>query len=413
MIYEDEKALACRKEFPGLAQTLYDHRLIYLDNAATNQVGTAVIDAMTAHMIKENANTHRGVHYLSEQATMHFEQTRSDVAGFIGAQDSDCVAFNAGTTAGINTIALGLESRIKSGDAVLVTQLEHHSNYLPWQQLCCRTGAEFRVVPLTGQGDIDLEAYRRLLADGHVKVAAIAHTSNVTGSVNPVKQMVAEAHERDAVCVIDGAQGVRNGRIDVVDIDCDFFCFSAHKMIGPTGVGAIYGKKEALQKLAVKSFGGGMVDRVGYLSSEFSDIPFCLEPGTPNIVGVAGFRAAIAALNRIGREWIAKRERELTRYLENGLRSIEQVTVLGSPQIRSGVVSFVVKGRHPYDLASIMDKHGVAVRVGHHCAIPCLAHFGEDTALRMSPAFYNLFKEIDEALSALQKAIAFFSRWDA
>lgn len=412
MICGDDRVLQVRNEFPGLDQMVYGHKLIYLDNAATNQVGKSVIDAMTNHMLSENANTHRGIHYLGEQATTHLEQARCDAAAFIGARDSDCVVFNSGTTAGINTIALGLEPKLKSGDAVLVTQLEHHSNFLPWQQLCRRTGAEFRVVPLTQQGDIDQEAYSRLLADGRVKAVAIAHTSNVTGAVNPIKQMTAHAHGHDAICVIDGAQGVRNGLVDVTDIDCDFFCFSAHKMIGPTGVGVMYGKMEALRSLGVNAFGGGMADSVGRASSEFSDLPFRFEAGTPNIVGIAGLRAAIAALNKVGKEWISERERKLTKYLEDGLRRIKEVTVLGGPRERCGAVSFVVKGRHPYDLASVMDKQGVAVRAGHHCAIPCLRHFGEETALRMSPAFYNLYEEIDEALLALQKSIEFFSRWD-
>jgi cysteine desulfurase/selenocysteine lyase len=413
MMRDDEKVFEYRNEFPGLAQTVYGQKLIYLDNAATNQVGGSVMDAMTDHMLRENANTHRGIHYLGKQATKHFEQTRLDMAAFIGAHDSDCVVFDSGTTAGINMIALGLERGLGAGDAVLVTQMEHHSNYLPWQQLCRRTGASFRVTPLTGQGDIDLEAYDLHLADGRVKVAAIAHTSNVTGAVNPIREMTARAHERGAICVVDGAQGMRGDAVDVTDIGCDFFCFSAHKMIGPAGIGVIYGKREAFQRLSISAFGGGMVDGVGHEASTFSDLPFRFEAGTPNIVGVAGLGAAAAALNRIGRPWIAQRERELTAYLENGLRGIEGVTVLGSPPVRCGAVSFVVKDRHAYDLASVMDKHGVAVRAGHHCAIPCLAHFGRDAVLRMSPAFYNLYEEIDEALIVMQKAIAFFSKWDS
>jgi len=412
MMHEDDRARLCRTEFPGLAQSVYDQKLIYLDNAATNQVGRAVMDAMMDHMTHENANTHRGIHALSEQATAHFEEARCDVADFIGAKDSDCIIFNAGTTAGINMLALGLENALSPGDAVLVTQLEHHSNYLPWQQLCRRTGAEFRVTPLTEQGDIDPDAFERLLADGHVRVAAFAHTSNVTGAVSPVRQMAAAAHAHGALSVVDGAQGVRNGLVDVTDLDCDFFCFSAHKMIGPTGIGAVYGKREALERLEISSFGGGMVDDVGLKSSTFSDIPFRFEAGTPNIVGAAGFRAAVKTLKAFDGAWIMERERALTRYLEDGLRSFEQVTVLGDPEIRSGAVSFTVKGRHPYDLASVMDKQGVAIRVGHHCAIPCLTHFGENSLLRMSPAFYNLYEEIDNALLALRTSINFFSKWD-
>jgi len=234
----------------------------------------------------------------------------------------------------------------------------------------------------------------------------------VTGAVNPIRQMVATAHKRGALCVVDGAQGVRNGCVDVMELDCDFFCFSAHKMIGPTGTGALYGKREALERLEISAFGGGMVDRVGPMSSSFSDIPFRFEAGTPNVVGVCGFGAAIKALNAFGKAWIMERERDLTKYLEEGLRGIEQVIILGSPQVRSGAVSFTVKGRHPYDLASVMDKQGVAIRVGHHCAIPCLTHFGENSVLRMSPAFYSLYEEIDEALLVLRKSINFFSRWD-
>jgi cysteine desulfurase/selenocysteine lyase len=411
MIHGDDRIAEIREDFPGFAARVYGKPLVYLDNAATNQVPQIVIDAVSRHMTCESANTHRGIHYLSEQATLHFEQARNEIAAYIGAKESDCVVFNSGTTAGVNTVALGLEARLMPEDALLVTQMEHHSNYIPWQQLCRRSGAEFRVAPLDENGDVDREAFRKLLADGRVTIAAFANASNVTGAVNPVKEMVAEAHGHGALCLVDGAQGIRNGAVNVADLGCDFFCFSAHKMAGPTGVGVLYGKREALEGLEPRVFGGGTVDGVEPHASIFSSLPFRLEAGTPNIAGVAGLRAAAAYLNEIGTEWISRRERDLTAYLRNNLLSVEGVRILGTPRSQSGACSFTIEGRHPYDLASVLDKAGVATRAGHHCAIPCLRHFGEEAALRMSPAFYNTAEEIDAAVAALRKAIEFFARW--
>lgn len=408
---DDARVERIRRSFPALSQCVHGKPLVYLDNAATTQVPTSVMDAMTAHLETSNANVHRSGHLLGSRATEAVESTRAATARFIGAALADEVVFTSGATASLNMLARSLEPGVGPGDAVLVTMLEHHSNFVPWQMLCKRTGATFRVVPLDEHGDVDLEEFESLLARGDVRLVCLAHTSNVTGCVLPAAQMVRMAHAYGALAVVDAAQGMRHGCIDVQAMDCDFLAFSAHKMMGPTGVGVLYGRHDAWKSLEPCVYGGGMVDEVASAASTFSPVPHGFEAGTPNIVGIVGLGAAIVTLEDVGMQWIAAREKDMTDALLAALETIPGVNVMGRPAKRIGAVSFGVENCHPYDLASILDKEGVAVRAGNHCAQPQLEALGQRSVLRASPAFYNTNDEVERLVGALERAIAFLARY--
>ena len=396
---EDLKKI--RADFPILDSTVNGRKLIYLDNAATTQMPTQVIEKVADHYRFNNANIHRGIHTLSERSTAEYEDTRRIVAEFINAKSCDEVVFTHGTTESINMLALGLEYLLKEDAGVLVTDMEHHSNFLPWQRAARRSGALFDIL-FCDDGIVDLDYFGELLEESP-KIVAFAHVTNLTGTVFPIKEMTQMAHEAGALVAIDGAQGIRHGVVDVQDIDCDFYSFSAHKIIGPSGVGVLYGKREALEMVNPLMLGGGMVDTVTYDGVIYDQLPARLEAGTPNISGVIGFGEALKYIDKIGRENIAGWESELLTHAEDVLSGMEGIRILGYPEERAGVLSFNIEGVHPYDAASLLDKMGVALRSGTHCAQPALNGLDENYALRLSPAFYNTLEEIDAACDAILK----------
>lgn len=394
-----------RQAFPILSKTVNGRPLIYLDNAATAQVPEPVIQAMTDHLEQQNANVHRGSHVLSVEATEALEDARTSVAAFIGVQSPDQVVFTSGATDSLNMAASGLMHLLSEGDAVITTQMEHHANLIPWQQVCARTGAELRVVPVTETGELDQEAFRRMLSDGRVKIAAICGTSNVTGCVNPLLDMAAAVHDVGALVVADLAQSMRHTPAAFAASGADLIAFSGHKMCGPTGVGVLAGTMDALNQVQPFRFGGGMVDAVACEGAQFSELPARLEAGTPNAVGIRGLGAAVRFLEDVGMDQIAQREQYLTTLLSARLADIPQVQLIGLPQERVGAVSLKVRGQHHYDVAAFLDAEGVAVRVGHHCAEPYVTALGCTGTIRISPAFYNTEDEILTVVQALQRTI--------
>ncbi len=392
-----------REDFPILKTMVYGKPLIYLDNAATTQVPTCVLDTLREHYLTQNANVHRGIHFLSEKSTAAAESVRQKVAGFLNA-DTDEIVFTSGATDSLNLVASGFAlPRLASGKKVITTQLEHHSNYVPWQQAAKRTGADFLEIPVKND-TIDLASLENAL-DEHTVLLSVTAVSNVTGVTLPQDKMIAMAHDKNIPVCVDASQAIRHGKTDVRHLDCEFLTFSAHKMMGPTGVGVLYGKKEYLEQIEPVRFGGGMVDLVSADETTFGRLPFRLEAGTPNYPGVIGFGAALDYLEQIGLDTIANREQELTNRLEEKLRTIPHVTVLGGTAPKKSVVSILADGVHPYDLSSFLDKFGVATRSGSHCAQPLVRSFGCDTVLRYSPAFYNTTEEIDAAAAYTERGI--------
>lgn len=401
--------VSIRKDFPVLDQKINGHPLIYLDNAATTQVPCQVMNEIQEHYASDHGNVHRGIHTLSSRSTDALEAARRKTAEFLGAGTPDNTVFTQGTTASINMIARGLEREVRPGDEILVTELEHHSNYLPWQQLCKRTGATFVVAPQK-DGELDREAFRSLL-NSKTKIAAFNHVSNLTGTVNDIAEMVEEARKVGALTVVDGAQAVRHEMADVSKIGCSFYCFSGHKMLAGTGIGVLYGEKEALERLEPVWFGGGMVEEVEETDAVFSDLPYRLEAGTGSFVQAIALGAAIDYILKIGREEICDRERELLRFAEQQIAAIPEAEIIGHPKNRSGCLSIRVSGIHPYDLASVLDHFGVAVRSGTHCAKPALRSLGVSETLRISPAFYNTEEELIRFAEYLKEAIKILNRW--
>lgn len=408
----DDKAVrAIREDFPILGQQLHGKPLVYLDNAATTQVPRCVVEEIARHYATDNANVHRSVHTLSSRSTKGLENARETVRRYIGAASTREIVFTSGTTASINLLASMWAARLRPGDVVAVSALEHHSNLVPWQQACARTGASFEVVPLDAKGDVDLAALEKLLARGNVSLLSIAHASNVLGTVSPIKEICDLCHRYGTVVSVDAAQSARHETIDVCELDCDFVSFSGHKMCGPTGVGVLYGKAELLESLGPVMFGGEMVDKVRFAESTFEDIPIRFEPGTPNYVGAIALARAIDYLEDVGRESISVYEHFLVGEVEKGLKEIEGVRILGAPVMRAGCVSFSVEGLHPFDIASFVDKKGVAIRSGNQCAQPLLNEVYDDGSIcRISPAFYNTQGEIEECLAIVDEVIGFLRR---
>lgn len=396
---------AIRRDFPILSSEVYGKPLVYLDNGATTQVPSAVTDRIVEHYATANGNVHRGTHFTSNASTAALEAARTHVAQFIGAENEDCVVFTRGTTEALSTVAAGLRTYIQPGDHVVSTLLEHHSNYVPFQQLAFERGAVFDVCGVTGSGDIDLDHLARLL-ETRPKLVTVTCCSNVLGTVTPVKRICAMAHDAGALVVLDGAQIMRHSLVDVQQIDCDFFAFSGHKMMAGTGIGALYGKPKAAELLLPSEFGGEMVDDVTQKKTTFSDLPLRLEAGTPNYVGSIALDAAMTYLESVGREDIARYEDELVTYAEKRLSELSGVHIQGNPAHRAGCVSFVVDDVHPFDLCTLADKLGVAMRSGHNCAQPILDHLGFSSVARLSPAFYNTCEEIDYAAACLERGIA-------
>lgn len=393
-----------RKQFPVLDQKVYGKQLVYFDNAATTQKPLCVIDRERDYYLNENCNIHRGVHYLSQMATEAYENARKTVAAFINASQPEEIVFTRGTTESLNLLATSLGPLlINKGDKVVVSAMEHHSNMVPWQQMLIREGGELLVIKMDENGVLDLNHYAELLKQ-RPKVVSIAHISNTLATVNPVKEMIKMAHEYDIPVIVDGAQSMAHQVIDVQDLDCDFYVFSGHKMYAPMGIGGLYGKMEWLEKMPPYQFGGEMVDKVSFEKTTFNKVPFKFEAGTPNVGAALGLEAAVKFIQSIDRQEVERHEEMLLNYATEQLSNIDGVRFIGRAPKRNGLVSFLVDGIHPYDLGTIIDKMGVAVRTGHHCAEPVMTFFGIPGTVRASFAMYNTKEEIDIFIKAVEKA---------
>jgi cysteine desulfurase/selenocysteine lyase len=378
-----------RSQFPILKQQVNGRPLVYFDNAASSQKPQRVIDAIVRYYSEYNSNVHRGVHTLSQIATDAYENARISVARFINAPEKECVIFTKGTTDSINIIAQSFSQVfLKTGDEIWISALEHHSNIVPWQMACERTGAKLRVIPMSEKGELLLEDFFAQLSN-KTKLIAIGHVSNALGTINPVKEIIAKAHALNIPVLLDGAQAVPHMQVDVQDLDCDFYCFSGHKMYAPTGVGVLYGKREWLDKLPPVQGGGDMIETVTFEKTTYNVLPFKFEAGTPNIEGVIAFAEAIHFMEEIGIENIAIREQELLAYANKKLSEIEGIRFVGTSKDKAAVLSFIVEGSHPYDVGVILDKMGIAVRTGHHCTQPIMDFYCIPGTVRASFAFFQ------------------------
>ncbi|NLN93319.1 MAG: cysteine desulfurase [Candidatus Hydrogenedens sp.] len=397
-----------RKDFPILSTELRGRKLVYLDNAATTQKPRQVIEALTAYYEKENANIHRGVHYLSEQATLKYEQARHKVKEFIKAGVNCEIIFTKGATESINLVAQSYgRAFIRPGDEILISTLEHHSNIVPWQMLCQEKGAVLRVIPMLDSGDLDMEAFDRLLT-AKTKIVAVTQLSNVTGTLVPVREMCRKARDLGAVTLVDGAQSTPHLPIDVQEMGADFFVFSAHKLYGPTGVGVLYGRAELLEAMPPWLGGGNMIRSVSFEKTTYADLPDKFEAGTPDIGGVIGLGAAIDYLQDIGLERISQYEEMLTDYACARLELVEGLQIQGSPRARRGVISFTLDCVHPHDIGQLLDQDGIAIRAGHHCAQPLMQRLGVPATARLSLGLYNTAEEIDYVALRLQHSRKLF-----
>lgn len=392
-----------RAEFPILSQKVNGKPLVYFDNAATSQKPKVVIDAITAYYEEINANIHRGVHKLSQLATDAYEISRSKIQHHINARHNHEVIFTSGTTHGINLVSNGFAAILKAGDEVMVSNLEHHSNIVPWQMLCERTGAKLMVIPMNNQGELVLEEFEKLLSE-KTKIVAVNHISNALGTINPIKEIIEKAHKAGAAVLIDGAQAAPHIKPDVQELDCDFYVFSGHKICGPTGSGILYGKEAWLNKLPPYQGGGEMIKEVTFEKTTYAELPHKFEAGTPNIGGGIVLGTAIDYLNSIGFDNIAAYEHELLEYGTQRLLEIEGLKIYGTSKNKTSVISFNIEDIHPYDIGAIVDKLGIAVRTGHHCAQPIMSFFNIPGTVRASLAFYNTKEEIDALVEAVKKA---------
>ncbi|MBL0587486.1 cysteine desulfurase [Aeromonas caviae] len=397
-----------RGQFPALAQEVNGHPLVYLDNAATTQKPQAVLDAINHYYRADNANVHRAAHALSGRATRAFEDARETVARFINAPRSHEVIWTRGTTEAINLVAQSWGmSELRAGDEIVLSTLEHHANIVPWQLVAQRTGAVIRVIPLDERGDLDIAAYLALLGP-RTRLVSVAHVSNALGTVNPVKEMVAAAKAVGALSLIDGAQAVAHLVVDVQAIGCDFYAFSGHKLYGPTGIGVLWGRTELLERMPPWQAGGEMIDRVSFSGTTFNTPPFKFEAGTPHIAGAIGLAAAIGFVMEQDKDSLASHEAALTDYLVAGLQQVPGLCLVGEPGQRAGAVSFLLDDIHPQDAATLLDMQGIALRVGHHCAMPLMESLGIGGTMRASLACYNNRDDVDALLAALHKLSDFF-----
>lgn len=402
-----------RADFPILKETVYHRPLVYLDNAATSQKPQQVLDAIVEAYSRWNSNIHRGVHHLSQVATMHHEEARKVVAEFIHAREPEEIVFTKGTTDGINALAFSFgEACIDEGDEVIVSGLEHHSNIVPWQMVCARKKAVLKHIPLREDLTPDLEAFKGML-NARTKIVSVAHVSNVLGTIQPVEEIIRLAHEKNIPVCIDGAQSVPHMQVDVQALDCDFLAFSGHKMYGPTGIGVLYGKREWLDQLPPHEGGGEMINHVRWEGTTYNALPYKFEAGTPNFVGSYGLQKAIEYMQSVGMETIEAHERELTEYCERRLVELEGMKMYAAGQPKAGVISFNVYNGggliHPFDIGTLLDHQGVAVRTGHHCAEPLIDELGVPGTVRVSLGLYNEKKDIDLFVVSLKKAISMLS----
>jgi len=393
-----------RGDFPVLHQQINGKPLVYLDNAASSQHPQVVIDAISRYYEHDHANIHRGVHTLSQRATDQFEGARDEVRRFINARSEKEIVFTRGTTESINLVAQSFaRPRLKAGDEILISALEHHANIVPWQMVCEQTGAKLEVIPINQQGIVDFAAFEQLIGP-QTRLLALAHVSNALGTVNPVEKFIAVAKRHGVPVLLDGAQAIPHASVDVQKIDCDFYCFSAHKLCGPTGVGVLYGKQALLDAMPPWQGGGDMILTVSFEKTTYNQLPWKFEAGTPNIAGVIGLGAALRYLNQLGMTNIAAYEHQLLEYATQQLKQLEGLHIIGTAPHKTAVVSFVTDGIHPHDLGTILDSEGVAIRTGHHCAMPVMTFYRIPATARASFAFYNTFAEVDHLVAALRHA---------
>ena len=397
-----------RQDFPALKRLVRGRDLVYLDNAATTLKPQSVIDAITHYYTDLSSNVHRGVHFLSEESTARFEEAREKVSQFISARQSAEIVFTRGTTDAINLVSQSYgKTFIKSGDEILITEMEHHSNIVSWQILCKEKGCVLKVAPITDEGELVMDEFEKLIGP-KTKMIALVYVSNVLGTINPVKDIIRLAHERNIPVLIDGAQAVGQFPVDVVDLDCDFFAFSAHKMFGPTGVGVLYAKAEYLNLMPPIQGGGDMILSVSFDKTTYNTIPYKFEAGTPNIAGVIGLGAAVEYINQLGFESIVQHEKDISAYLTQSLGEVEGLKIIGRAKNKVPIASFVLDHVHPHDIGTIIDEEGVAVRTGHHCAQPLMSRYGLPATARASFSIYNTKEEVDILIKAIEKVKAVF-----
>lgn len=397
-----------RKDFPILKRKIYGKNLVYLDNAATTQKPQSVIDAVVKYYSESNSNIHRGVHYLSQEATVAFEDARENIQEYINAKEKREIIITKGTTDSINLMAHSFGKKyINEGDEVIISALEHHSNLVPWQQLCKEKKASLKIVPVNDQGEFVFEEYIKML-NSRTKLVAVSHVSNALGSINPIKEIIEKAHEFNIPVMIDGAQGVPHLAIDVQQLDCDFYAFSGHKFYAPMGVGILYGKEKYLEEMLPYQLGGEMVDQVSFEKTSFNELPFKFEAGTPNVEAVLGLNAAVDYIKNIGIENIARYENKLLNYATQELKKIDGIRLIGEAANKAGVISFLIGDIHPFDAGTIIDHFGIAVRTGHHCAQPIIDHFKIPGTIRASFAMYNTIEEIDLLITAIKQVKTMF-----
>ena len=392
-----------RELFDILNTSVYGKPLIYFDNAATTQKPRSVVETLTGYYTTLNSNIHRGAHYLSTTATEAYEQSRRKVQSFINAKYSHEIVFTRGTTEGINLVASSFAKRfLMDGDEIIISGMEHHSNIVPWQMACEAKNAKLKIIPFTDEGVLDMQAFEGLFSS-HTKLVAVNHVSNTLGTINPIKDIVAYAHKQGVPVLIDGAQGISHIAVDVQDIDCDFYCFSGHKMYAPMGVGVMYGKETMLNELPPYQGGGEMIKDVSFEKTTYNELPFKFEAGTPSVGDVLGLKTAIEFMENIGIDNIANHEKQLLNYAVEQMRAVEGIRFIGTAPNKTSVVSFLVGDSHPYDVGTLLDKLGVAVRTGHHCTQPIMERYGIPGTVRASFAIYNTMEEIDEFVKALKR----------
>lgn len=393
-----------REQFPALRQLIYNKNLIYFDNGATSQKPQVVLDAINNYYSKDNANIHRGVHYMSQKATTEYETARKTIQTYLHAKKSEEIIFTKGTTDGINLVAYSYGELLSAGDEILITAMEHHSNIVPWQMLCERKNLTLRVAPINKKGELILEEFDKLLST-KTKLVAVTHISNTLGTINPVKELIQKAHAVGAKVLVDGAQSIQHMPIDVVDMDCDFFVFSGHKVFGPTGIGVLYGKEALLDKMPPYQGGGDMIAKVTFERTTYNELPFKFEAGTPHIAGGICLGKAFEFLSTIDMVAVQQYEKELAEYAQNLLDTFEGMRIIGEAKKKTSVVSFVMDGIHPFDIGTLLDKQGIAVRTGHHCTQPLMDFYGIPGTVRASFAFYNTRQEVDTFIAAVERSI--------
>ncbi len=397
-----------RQDFPSLHQQVYNKNLIYFDNGATSQKPQMVIDAINTYYAKSNANIHRGVHFLSQQATNDYEYAREEVREFINAEKKEEIIFTKGTTDSINLVAFSFGELLQKGDEIIISTMEHHSNIVPWQMLAERKGLELKVIPINKRGELDLDAYKNLLSS-KTKLVSVTHVSNTLGTINPIEEIITLAHAVGAKVMIDGAQSIQHLKVDVQVLNCDFFAFSGHKVFGPTGIGILYGKEALLEAMPPYQGGGDMIEKVTFKKTTFNELPFKFEAGTPHISGAICLGKALEYVSQFDMKEIEAYEHELTDYAQDLLSTFENISIIGKAKNKASVVSFHAHNIHPFDLGTLLDKQGIAVRTGHHCTQPLMDFYQIPGTVRASFAFYNTREEVDKFVEAVEKSISMLS----